>query len=58
MNIETKISRIVASCETAAHLKVAVKYIVLANKQQLISNNITMYWVGVIKGIAHVKGVE
>lgn len=58
MCIETKINRVIASCITVEQAGCAAKYVGLAANKRLINSFRANYWLGVISGIAHVKGWE
>ena len=58
MNIDNKISRVIASCKTVEQLICSGKFMCLAAEARKISAFRARYFQGVIAGIAHVKGWE
>jgi len=58
MEIDKKINRVIASCKTEEQFLNAVQYLLLAEKSNVISPVRTLYWIGVMNGIAHVKRWE
>ena len=53
MDIQTKVDRVIASCETKEQLIVASKYVVRAEKSGQLPRQWVPYWLGVVNGIAH-----
>lgn len=58
MDINKKINRVIASCKTQVQMEGAIKYLLLAEKTEVISGVRVIYWAGVINGIAYAKGWE
>lgn len=56
MNIDKKISRVISSCKTKEQILNAGNFMCLAAEARKIPSTRARYWLGVIDGIAHVKG--
>jgi len=48
-----KVNRVIASCKTRDQAAVAANYVELARKSRFIAGVESIYWEGVLTGVAH-----